>query len=96
MTPNDLMHPLHLLGLERERSVGEKVIYALGFFALGTLAGAALGLLTAPKEGKKLREDIYGKTTGMLFSGKQTLSNGHVKNGTSKPKADQDPYSISS
>lgn len=93
MNTPDLTHPLHLLGLERERSVGEKVIAALGFIALGTLAGAALGLLTAPKEGRQLRADILGKTHGLfLFSGKQHLTNGHAK---LKP-ADADPYSISS
>lgn len=92
----DLTHPLHLLGLERERSVGEKVITALGFFALGTLAGAALGLLTAPKEGRQLRAQIAGKTTDMLFSGKQHLTNGHAKNETAVPRAEADPYSIGS
>lgn len=89
MNTHDLTHPLHLLGLERERSMGEKALTALGFVALGTLVGAAVGLLLAPKEGRQLRAQIRGHATGMLFSGKQTLTNGHAR-------VDADPYSISS
>jgi YtxH-like protein len=46
------------LGLERKASTGEWLVGALGFFGVGLLVGAGLGLLLAPKSGRELREGI--------------------------------------
>ena len=46
------------LGLERKESTGEWLVGALGFFGVGLLVGAGLGLLLAPKSGRELREGI--------------------------------------
>lgn len=92
MNSTDLMHPLHLLGLERERAVGDKLLTAFGFFALGTLAGAAVGLLLAPKEGRQLRAQLRGKSSHLLFSGKQHIANGHA----AAPPIDAEAFGVTS
>lgn len=49
---------LDRMGLEQKRSTMEVVLPALGIFGAGIAAGAALGLLFAPKRGDELRGDI--------------------------------------
>lgn len=49
---------LAAIGLEPKRSTVDVVLPAVGFFAVGVLAGVGLGMLFAPKPGYELREDI--------------------------------------
>lgn len=49
---------LAAIGLEPKRSTAEVVLPAVGFFAVGVLAGVGLGMLFAPKPGYELREDL--------------------------------------
>lgn len=49
---------LEMVGLERRRSAADWVLPAVGFFGLGMLVGAGLGLMLAPKPGAQLREDL--------------------------------------
>jgi hypothetical protein len=49
---------LAAIGLEPKRSTTGVILPALGFFAVGVLAGVGVGLLFAPKPGYELREDL--------------------------------------
>lgn len=49
---------LAAIGLETKRSAVGVVAPAIGFFAVGILAGVGLGMLFAPKAGYELREDL--------------------------------------
>ena len=49
---------LAAIGLEPKRTTTQVVLPAVGFFAVGILAGVGLGLLFAPKPGYELREDL--------------------------------------
>lgn len=49
---------LSALGLERQRSSVDFLMPALGFFGLGLVVGAGLGLMLAPKRGVELRGDV--------------------------------------
>ncbi len=52
---------LDAIGLERRRSAAESILPAVGFFGLGLLVGAGVGLLLAQKPGKELRADLQQK-----------------------------------
>lgn len=43
-------------------------------FVFGSLAGAVLGMLFAPKSGKELRKDIKSKTDEVVERGKETYN----------------------
>ena len=49
---------LAAIGLEPKRTTTDVVLPAVGFFAIGVLAGVGLGMLFAPKPGYELREDL--------------------------------------
>ena len=51
--------------LEPKRGAVDVIIPAVGFFAVGILAGAALGLLFAPKPGYEHREDLTEQFNNM-------------------------------
>ncbi|MBI3180807.1 MAG: YtxH domain-containing protein [Myxococcales bacterium] len=55
---------LALLGLERKRGAADWILPAIGFFGVGMLVGAGLGLMLAPKSGLELREDIRARLQG--------------------------------
>ncbi len=55
---------LELLGLETRRTTADYLLPAVGFFGLGLIVGAGLGLMLAPKSGAQLREDIRQRLTG--------------------------------
>ncbi len=57
---------LNALGLETKRSTTEMVLPAVGFFAVGVLAGIGLGMLFAPKPGYELREDINEQVSKVM------------------------------
>jgi hypothetical protein len=49
---------LELLGLTTRQSAAGKTVGVLGLFGLGLLAGAAVGLLLAPRPGAQLRAEV--------------------------------------
>jgi hypothetical protein len=49
---------LSALGLERRRHSADFLLPALGFFGLGLVVGAGVGLMLAPKRGIELRGDV--------------------------------------
>jgi len=51
---------LAALGLQRRRSFATSMLPIASGFAAGALAGAAVALLFAPKEGKEIRRQIAG------------------------------------
>jgi hypothetical protein len=53
----DLDDILERVGLER-RSIGADIAADLGFFALGCLAGALVGVFFAPSKGAELRQSM--------------------------------------
>ena len=53
------------LGYERRRNMSVEVAKAVGFVAVGALAGAAITALLTPRSGQQLRGDIT-KTAGQL------------------------------
>jgi hypothetical protein len=56
--PADMQdHVLERLGLER-KNAWASVFGGLGFFALGVLAGSAIGLMFAPMSGQKMRTTL--------------------------------------
>ena len=57
---------LSAIGLEPKRSTVEIVLPAVGFFAVGVLAGVGLGMLFAPKPGYELREDLSEQMKGAV------------------------------
>lgn len=56
---------LAAIGLEPKRGAVDVIIPAVGFFAVGILAGVGLGLLFAPKPGYELREDLTEQFNNM-------------------------------
>ncbi len=52
---------LELLGLTTRPSAAGRAVGALGLFGLGLLAGAAVGLLLAPRPGAELRAEVARK-----------------------------------
>lgn len=55
---------LNLIGLETRRGPADWVLPALGAFSVGLLAGAAIGLMLAPKPGNELRNDLRNRLQG--------------------------------
>jgi len=55
---------LRYVGLQTKRSVAEWMLPSIGLFALGMLVGAGVALLTAPKSGRELREDLRERAQG--------------------------------
>lgn len=53
------------LGFERRRNTSVEVAKAVGFIAVGALAGAAVAALFTPRSGPQLRGDI-SKSAGQL------------------------------
>ena len=49
---------LEALGLEERSSAFSVLLGAVGTFALGALVGAGVGLLSAPKPGRELRNKL--------------------------------------
>ena len=49
------------LGLQTRRSAAVYIVPAVSMFAVGILAGAGLGLLFAPRNGKEMRREIGTK-----------------------------------
>jgi hypothetical protein len=56
----DTDHLLHTLGLRRmnESHLSETVLPALAIFGAGLLVGAGIALMTTPKSGRELRDDL--------------------------------------
>jgi hypothetical protein len=49
---------LELLGLTTRRSTASRLLGVTGLFGVGLLAGAALGVLLAPRPGVELRAEV--------------------------------------
>ena len=49
---------LEMLGLSARPSAASRVFGTLGLFGVGVLAGAAVGLLLAPRPGVELRAEV--------------------------------------
>ena len=67
---------LAAIGMEPKRSTTDVVLPAVGFFAIGVLAGVGLGMLFAPKPGYELREDLSEQMKGAVKKGHDTVQNG--------------------
>ena len=66
---------LAAVGLEPKRGATDVLVPAIGFFAVGILAGVGLGLLFAPKPGYELREDLTEQFNKNLAAAKKTADN---------------------
>lgn len=75
---------LAAFGLEPKRSATEAVLPAVGFFAVGVLAGIGLGMLFAPKPGYELREDINEQVNKVMKRPEETF-------GTQQTNVDVNP-----
>ena len=64
---------LAAIGLEPKRSTTQVVVPAIGFFAVGILAGVGLGMLFAPKPGYELREDLTEQMKGAMKKGQDVV-----------------------
>ena len=67
---------LAAIGLETKRSAVGVVAPAIGFFAVGILAGVGLGMLFAPKAGYELREDLTEQMKTAVNKVSKDASNG--------------------
>lgn len=65
---------LAAIGLEPKRSTTQVVVPAIGFFAVGILAGVGLGMLFAPKPGYELREDLSEQMKGAVKKGQEVVN----------------------
>jgi sensor domain CHASE-containing protein len=54
----DLDDILHLVNLQRRRSMTAVVVPAALFMVLGAALGAGLGLVLAPSSGRRLRQEV--------------------------------------
>jgi hypothetical protein len=56
----DTDHVLHTLGLRRmnESHLSDTILPALAIFGAGLLVGAGIALMTTPKSGRELRDDL--------------------------------------
>jgi hypothetical protein len=70
---------LNLVGLETRRSPADWVLPTLGAFSVGLLAGAAIGLLLAPKPGNELRNELRTR----LHGGQDALQQGNAQDASS-------------
>lgn len=64
---------LDRLGLEPKRSTFDLMLPALGIFGAGIAAGAALGVIFAPKRGTELRKDIKHGVSDLRERGVEQL-----------------------
>ncbi len=74
---------LQLFGLEARRSIGERLLPAAGMLAIGLVIGVGIGLLYAPKEGAKLREDLSNRLADGVRGVRDSLVDLPVKMGIS-------------
>lgn len=65
---------LRYVGLQTKRSATEWILPSLGLFGLGMLVGAGVALLTAPKSGRELREELRERAQGANEDLKRSLS----------------------
>jgi hypothetical protein len=73
---------LAAIGLEPKRSTSQVVVPAIGFFAVGILAGVGLGMLFAPKPGYELREDLSEQMKGAVKKGQDMANQSGVDTGS--------------
>lgn len=52
---------LELIGLERRRSVAQRVLPAIALLGVGVLVGVGVGVMVAPQAGRELRKDLRGR-----------------------------------
>lgn len=65
---------LAAIGLEPKRSTMDVVLPAVGFFAVGIIAGVGLGMLFAPKPGYELREDLTEQMKTAVKKGQDAMN----------------------
>jgi hypothetical protein len=82
---------LDSLGLQRKMSAQDVVLPVLGIFGAGLAAGAALGLLFAPKAGTEIRGDIRKGVGNLRNRGSHDEGHDDDAQPTSYPKEDN-PY----
>lgn len=56
---------LETFGVQRVPSTGAYALPALGFFGVGMLVGAGLGMIFAPKAGRELRDDLKHRASDL-------------------------------
>lgn len=68
----DMDDVLAAVNLERRRTTTDVMMPAVGFFAVGILAGVGLGMLFAPKPGYELREDLGEQVNKAMNRSRET------------------------
>lgn len=64
---------LDMLGLEKKTGARDWLLPSVGLFAIGVLFGVGVGMLFAPKEGRKLREDLQHRVGEALHDAKEMV-----------------------
>ena len=56
--PDNLLHQLGLMRAREQSTLSDTVLPALAIFGAGLLVGAGIALMTTPKTGRELRDDL--------------------------------------
>ena len=69
----DAARVLELAGLERRRSMAERLLPVAALFSTGVLLGVALGLMVAPRTGRDMRSDLRSRLSTKTMRPKVTM-----------------------
>lgn len=57
----DSRRVLEMVGLERRRSLAERLVPMFALFGAGVAIGVGVGMIAAPRRGRELRQDLKEK-----------------------------------